>query len=175
MRLNRENLYMVPGTESESESHSVMSISYNLMDCSPPGSSVHGIFQTRVLEWVAMPSSRGFSQPVDRTPVSCTAGGFFTAEPLGKPSPWLHGPPLFPKQLDSICRLWHQRNPQLSHGMCTNTQESWVCTPSVQTVSEPLGGGVDSGGEKLEEGPRFFFEERIQQRDHDCEKDKSVY
>ena len=57
------------------------------MDCSPPGSSVHGIFQTRVLEWVAMPSSRGFSQPVDRTPVSCTAGGFFTAEPLGKPSP----------------------------------------------------------------------------------------
>ena len=42
-------------------------------------------------------------------------------------------------------------------------------------LSEPLGGGVDSGGEKLEEGPRFFFEERIQQRDQDCEKDKSVY
>jgi len=31
------------------------------MDCSLPGSSVHGIFQTRILEWVAMPSSRGFS------------------------------------------------------------------------------------------------------------------
>ena len=40
--------------------------------------------------------------------------------------------------------------------MCTNTQESWVCTPSVQTVSEPLGGGVDSGGEKLEDGPQFL-------------------
>ena len=33
------------------------------MDCSPPGSSVHGILQARILEWVAMPSSRGSSQP----------------------------------------------------------------------------------------------------------------
>ena len=37
------------------------------MDCSPPGSSVHGIFQARILEWVAMPSSRGSSQPRDPT------------------------------------------------------------------------------------------------------------
>ena len=36
------------------------------MDSSPPGSSVHGILQARILEWVAMPSSRGFSQPRDR-------------------------------------------------------------------------------------------------------------
>ena len=35
----------------------------NTMDCSPPGSSVHGILQARVLEWVAMPSSRGSSDP----------------------------------------------------------------------------------------------------------------
>ena len=41
------------------------------MDCSPPGSSVHGILQARVLEWVAMPSSRGSSQPRDQTHVSC--------------------------------------------------------------------------------------------------------
>ena len=33
------------------------------MDCSPPGFSVHRILQTRILEWVAMPSSKGFSQP----------------------------------------------------------------------------------------------------------------
>ena len=33
------------------------------MDCSPPGSSVHGILQAKILEWVAMPSSRGSSQP----------------------------------------------------------------------------------------------------------------
>ena len=39
----------------------------NTMDCSPPGSSVHGTLQARILEWVAMPSSRGSSWPRDRT------------------------------------------------------------------------------------------------------------
>ena len=48
------------------------------MDCSLPGSSVHGILQARILEWVAMPSSRGSSQPRDRTQVSHVGGGFFT-------------------------------------------------------------------------------------------------
>ena len=41
-----------------------------LVDCSPPGSSVHGILQARILEWVAMPSFRGSSPPRDRTHVS---------------------------------------------------------------------------------------------------------
>ena len=53
------------------------------MDCSPPGSSVHGILPARILEWVAMPSSRGFSWPWDQTHVSrgsCTAGRSFTDE-----------------------------------------------------------------------------------------------
>ena len=40
------------------------------MDSSPPGSSVHGILQARILEWVAMPSSRGSSQLKDQTQVS---------------------------------------------------------------------------------------------------------
>jgi len=53
------------------------------MDCRLPGSS--GIFQTRVLEWVAMPSSRGSSWPRDQTHISCMAGGFFTSEPPRKP------------------------------------------------------------------------------------------
>ena len=48
------------------------------MDCSPPGSSVYGIFQARVLEWVAISFSRGSSQPRDRTRVSRTAGRRFT-------------------------------------------------------------------------------------------------
>ena len=43
---------------------------YDLMDCSQPGLSVHGILQARILEWAAMPSSRGSSQPEDRTHVS---------------------------------------------------------------------------------------------------------
>ena len=55
------------------------------MDCSPPGSSVHGIFQERVLEWVAIPFPRESSWPRDWTPVSCIAGRFFTIEPPGKP------------------------------------------------------------------------------------------
>ena len=40
------------------------------MYCSPPGSSVHGILQARILEWVAVPFSRRSSQPRDRTQVS---------------------------------------------------------------------------------------------------------
>ena len=57
------------------------------MDCSPPGSTVHGFLQARILEWVGISSSRGSSRPRDGTHfscVSCTAGGFFTAEPLTK-------------------------------------------------------------------------------------------
>ena len=48
------------------------------MDCSLPGSSVHGIFQARVLEWVAVSFCRGSSQPRDWTQVSCIAGRHFT-------------------------------------------------------------------------------------------------
>ena len=44
---------------------------YDTMDCSLPGSSVHGIIQARILEWVAMPSFRGSSWPRDRIHVSC--------------------------------------------------------------------------------------------------------
>ena len=48
------------------------------MDCSLPGSSVHGILQRRILEWVAISFSRGSSQPRDRTQVSSIEGRFFT-------------------------------------------------------------------------------------------------
>ena len=48
------------------------------MDCSLPGFSVHGIFQARVLEWVAISFSRGYSWPRDWTQVSCIAGRRFT-------------------------------------------------------------------------------------------------
>ena len=48
------------------------------MNCSLPGSSVHGILQTRILEWVAIPFSRGSSWPRDRTHFSCTGSRFYT-------------------------------------------------------------------------------------------------
>ena len=42
------------------------------MDCNPPGSSVHGILQVRILEWVAIPFSRESSQPRNQTHISYT-------------------------------------------------------------------------------------------------------
>ena len=51
---------------------------FDSMGYSPPGSSVHGILQARILEWIAIHFSRGSSWPRDRTQVSHTAGRFFT-------------------------------------------------------------------------------------------------
>ena len=57
------------------------------MGCTPPGSSVHGILQARILEWTAMTSSRESFQPRDRTQVSHTTGRFFTIWATRKASP----------------------------------------------------------------------------------------
>ena len=48
------------------------------MNCSLPGSSIHGILQARILGWEAVPPSRGSSQTKDQTQVSCIVGRFFT-------------------------------------------------------------------------------------------------
>ena len=48
------------------------------MDCSQPSSSIHGVLQVRILEWVTILFSRGLSWPRDRTQVSCTASRFLT-------------------------------------------------------------------------------------------------
>ena len=73
------------GSSSKGVSRSAVS-DCGPMDCSPPGSSVRGILQARILEWVAMPSSRGSSPSKDQTHVACVAGGFFAAEPPRKPT-----------------------------------------------------------------------------------------
>ena len=54
------------------------------MDCSLPGSSVQEILQARILEWVAIPFSRGSSEIRDLTRVCCIAGRFFTCWPTRK-------------------------------------------------------------------------------------------
>ena len=64
-------------TAKRSESRSVVSTLCNPMDCSLPDFSFHKILQARILEWVAVPFSRRFSQPRDRTQFSCIAGEFF--------------------------------------------------------------------------------------------------
>ena len=55
------------------------------MDCNLPGSSLHMVFQARILEWVAISFSRESSWPKDQTSISCLAGGFFTTQSPGKP------------------------------------------------------------------------------------------
>ena len=61
---------------------------WDSIDSSPPGSSVRGIFQAGILEWIAMPSFRESSWPRDRTYISCDsciAGRFSTPESRGNP------------------------------------------------------------------------------------------
>ena len=55
------------------------------IDCNPPNSSVHVIFQARIVKWVAIPFSRGSSWPRDWTQVSCLAADSLLFEPSGKP------------------------------------------------------------------------------------------
>ena len=75
-----------PGCSLESESEVAQSCPTlcDLMDCSPPGSSLCGILRARVLEWVAIPFSRGSSQTRDQTWVSHIAAGFLTVSAPGK-------------------------------------------------------------------------------------------
>ena len=70
------------------------------VDCSPPGSSVHGILQTRILEWAAILFSRGSSRPKDQTWVSCIAGRFLTI--------WVtrEGTKLSPKNAIVMYKVW---------------------------------------------------------------------
>ena len=57
----------------------------NPMDYCPSGSSVHGIFKARILEWVAISSSRGYSWPRDQSHISCTGRSH-----LGSPKKWIY-------------------------------------------------------------------------------------
>ena len=61
-----------------------------------------GILQARILEWVSMPSSRGSTQPRDWAQVSCSTGGFFTAELPGKPR-------VLPASMQTATISWSQR------------------------------------------------------------------
>ena len=67
----------------------VLSDSGNPMNRSPPASSVLGISQAGILEWIAISFSRGSSQSRDWTHISCMADRFFTTEPSGKPTEYI--------------------------------------------------------------------------------------
>ena len=86
--VERWHLLLFFSLTNESESESLVAQSCptlcDPMDCRLPGSSVHGIFQARILEWVAISFSRGSSWPRDQTWVSHIVGRHFTSEPPGK-------------------------------------------------------------------------------------------
>ena len=95
----------------------------NPLDCSAPGSSVHGIFQLRIPEWVTVSSSRASFWPRDQihiSCISCIAGGYFPPiEPLGKPHFPLYPSPILSflqslKSRDHVCLVAHFKASELS-------------------------------------------------------------
>ena len=96
----------------------------NSLDCSPPGFSVHRIFQARILEWIAISSARGSSLPRDQIhifSVSCIGKQNFTMEPRRKPYVYhiffIH---LVSVKLKLTIRPWNSVIPQqkLQHCEC---------------------------------------------------------
>ena len=117
-------------------SHSVVSsfLFYSPMDCSPPGSFLHGILQARILEWVAIPFSRGSSRSRDQSWISCIAGRFFTV--------WATREALFPlKERNSatVC-LWCHSSVTLSGFVwltmnqiySSETPYTYICNPKLK-------------------------------------------
>ena len=105
------------------------------VDSSPPGSSVHGILQTGILEWVAISFSRGSSQPRDATHVShvlCITGGFFTCWAVGEARtstwPWENMSSLYALVFSSV--KWGHHSTNLK------------CKISVELHSQSLGNGL---------------------------------
>ena len=125
---------------------SCSSIAYlcNPRDCSPPGFSVHGILQVRILEWVAMLSSRGTSQPRAKPwpnwiPVSSTILLRLSSSAIQKVALWYH------------CLL-HIFPKATSSSGCLNPAKSQLPCP---TECGPEGGVPSGRGSQLSSRPRF--------------------
>ena len=83
------------------------------IDCSLPGSSVHGILQARILEWVAIPYFRGSSWLRDQTRVFCFVGGFFTIWATTGVQAW-KGSAIFLTAVPRVKTLFHFSSPKQS-------------------------------------------------------------
>ena len=109
-----------------------MSVSRYSMNWSPPGSSVHEIFQARMLEWVVISFSRGFSQPRDRTCISCLGRWILLplshqGSPLGICSFSLSWIPLRP-----IVGEWPQ-------WLLAGSSQNWIGSSIFSLHSQPVG------------------------------------
>ena len=110
---------------TELDSRSVQSFSlichfWDPKDCSPPGSSIHGISQARLLAWAAICFCRGSSWPGDRLCVSCLAGRSFTTEPPGKPNTIV----FIPNSTIQVLPAWRMYIIYLVSGCC-QISHSW--------------------------------------------------
>ena len=105
------------------------------MDCSLPGSSVHGIFPARILEWVAIYSSKGSSQPGDQTHISFIASSFFTCWTIRRGQSW-RAWQQFHCQLLSLC---YSRNEKV-------TPHLWWISPSPKPGREWAAGYCPTQG-----------------------------
>ena len=134
------------------------------MACSLPGSSVYGISQARILEWVFIPFSRGSFRSRDQTQVSCSAGGFFIVWATKKAKQVTKGQIVYDltlmKSFSSVqfsCSvmfdsLWphglqHTRLPCYSPtpGACSNScPYSWWCHPTISSSVIPFSSCLQS-------------------------------
>ena len=141
-------------------SHSVLSDSLWPHRLQPTGCSVHGILQARILEWAAMPSSRGSSLPRDQTQVSHVVGGFFTIwatreahEYLGsftgfsQPRNWTW----VSASLQVLYQLSYQRSPCHSPWGCRRVRKDWATEYARTHRWEAQWRGSQ---EKVREGPK---------------------
>ena len=98
-------------------------------DCSPPGSSVHGILQARILEWVDIPFSRGSSLTQGSNPSlphCSTVGRFFTVS----------GPPREVK-VAQVCLTLCDPMDRVVHGILQARMLEWVAIPFSRESSQP--------------------------------------
>ena len=124
------------------------------MDCSPPSSSIHGIFQARVLEWVAISFSRVSSRPRDQTRVSCIAGrGIYCLSHQGSQGP---------RGTQTTSGGWHalQRQQQVRRARDGNPPKPgwWDLGEPGNSWWERSGqrGQPEAGGQGLEEQHTYF-------------------
>ena len=96
------------------------------MGCSPPGSLVHGIFQARILEWVAISFSRWSSRPRDRTWVSHIVGRCFTVWATRDAEPWWTATN-FPKKKNNQGSLKCAENTNKQAVSTGWFKEHWAC------------------------------------------------
>ena len=107
-------------------SRSVVSDSSNPMDCSPPGSTVHGILQARILEWLAISFSWGSSQPRDQTHVSCLAGRCFNLWATNTLASWC-------KELTHLKRPWCWKRLKAGGEADDRGWDGWMTSPTQWT------------------------------------------